>query len=109
MWDLSWACVNTISTTIEVTFILCLLDNTLCYIGKSRDIFITPLPTEYFDRILSGLTATISAILEIDETRICSCSYDITVRVWNSQNGKTSQKYGIVRMNITVRENYPEV
>jgi WD40 repeat protein len=36
---------------------------------------------------LNGHAAAISAIVVIDELRICSCSWDTTVKVWNVGTG----------------------
>jgi WD40 repeat protein len=80
---LDYSQISRIENLILEVF-LQLKDDRLCGIaGYDYHIVVYNLDTNRIDMTLKGHTQHISAIIQLEDGRLCSCSYDYTIKVWS--------------------------
>jgi WD40 repeat protein len=90
IWDNdSGACQLKINARSSIFRIVQLRDGRIW--GRDNEVHIRlwrlRISTGVFDMALHGHTSFVSAIVVVDDLRICSCSYDNTIKIWNVSIG----------------------
>jgi WD40 repeat protein len=84
LWDYSK--VSTIENLVLAVF-LQLNDGRLCGYKCDTGIYIYNMDTNIIETSL-GHTAYVSALIQLEKSRLCSCSFENTIKVWNIKSGQ---------------------
>jgi BTB/POZ domain/WD domain, G-beta repeat len=88
-WDYNAA---TLIEGLQLQNIIQLQDGRLCGSYEDNDIFsmsIYNMDTNSIELTLNGHTAYIPCMIQLEDGRLSSCSYDHTIKLWNIESGLT--------------------
>jgi BTB/POZ domain/WD domain, G-beta repeat len=81
-------CIQTIDTFTTVACVLALSNGGICSGGHIGNVYIFSKNGEWMEILhRSGYGNPIAAVIAIDESRICSCSADQTMKIWKVATG----------------------